>query len=207
VHHAKIAGGAPELLADVRALGSSTYTLAVDDEHVYAAVNGESTLLLAIPKHGGAPSVLVSGASSSYIGNVALEGDRVYFTESDHENGGGRVASVPKAGGEVVVLAQLPCFQRGLAVDADHVYVTIQLDAFCSGSSGLFRVAKADGKVEEIGSGSVGRTVLVDDAYVYWAPSTIRPRTRIERILEAGRDADRPQRGRSRWRRRHGAGW
>lgn len=124
-----------EMLASFeRMAGDATTIYALD------ALNGQ---LVAVPKAGGAPTVLVPKGTYGFLGaqGVAVDDANVYFLGLESSSNQGVVGKVPKTGGPITVLVTGDARGSGLAVDATNVYFPTQAGA----TSTLSAVPKTGG--------------------------------------------------------------
>jgi hypothetical protein len=157
-------GGPPVELA--AAPTSMSAEIAVDDAYVYvgyigkdvpnpdrcppvslcskpATIHGPTGKVLAIPKLGGTPRLLASGARDP-VGVVAAGGE-VYWAD------GNQIFRVARTGGApTLVFTGDKC--RALALDATHVYC---------GGNGLSRIPRAGGTMEPLVPAGLYETALV----------------------------------------------
>ena len=184
---APIAGGAEVELATLPTASSAG--LAMDDAFVYVAhfgkdvpnpracpprvlcserptIHGPTGEVLAVPKSGGPPRVLVAGARDPAW--VATDGKDVFWAD------GAEIFRVGREGGSPArILAGETC--RSLAVDETHVY--------CLGE-GIVRVPKAGGTLERLARKDAYEHALALDAtHVYF--DGILERRRTEPLLGA----------------------
>ena len=178
------AGGAPEVVATI---GTANEGCALDQDFVYFADRGTQTVQR-VPKAGGPAEVLAQ--NQSFPQEVAVDAQWVYWTS----NGEGAVRRAPKAGGPTEDLAtgQTEAFALAvsgsdvfwtratgeveslagplatggagavsLAVDATHVYWVSQ------SSSGVTRVPRGGGAVEDVGFVVAPEGIALDDTWVY----------------------------------------
>ncbi len=124
-HFAPATTAVPQLLAPLPAANGND--LALDDSHVYYAMNAE---VGRVHRDGGARQVLSSGA---FAHGVALGGPHLYWVEGGATSSG-RLARVPRAGGSVETLATGLVVPRDVALDEACVYWTNQGVGDASGS-------------------------------------------------------------------------
>ncbi|MBI4955824.1 MAG: hypothetical protein HY908_27645 [Myxococcales bacterium] len=97
--------------------------IALDAEWLYYAAEGAAGAILRVPKEGGVAEVLVPAevGASGYTGaapGLAVDAEHVVWMSSDT----GRVLAVPKAGGEVRVLATGVALGQDVVTDGARVY-------------------------------------------------------------------------------------
>ena len=146
-----LAGGATSVLADRAApLLAGTNALALDATDVFWADDGAPPAVRLVGKSGGATrSAAVVDPAKAPVA-VALDDANVYFATKD-----GDVRQVPKAGGDVVVLATGQADVTALVVDAEGVYWSVRSPGvvrkvYKGGNGQVYDVAKAVGRVESI---------------------------------------------------------
>ena len=93
------AGSAPEVVVSSDVAGGAVTALAVDDQRLYLLVAGSRHRLLAVPRGGGAPTVLAPDVDST--ASVVVVGDQVVFFGPSGPVGSGRATlqAVAGAGG------------------------------------------------------------------------------------------------------------
>lgn len=158
VLRAPIGGGAQPVEIASLQQGPESIVLPAGSVHVYWANTGGGSIMRA-SLSGGSPE-LVAQASPSGLGDIAVQGENVYWTDYTEQAvmkgclcGGG---SMPVATGQSDPLA--------LAVDATHAY-------WVNGQSGTIMKAPLDGSGEPImlAQGQSNPTdIAVNDTHVYW---------------------------------------
>ena len=88
-------------------------SIAVDDDSMFAALGG---VVIRMLKSGGSIMPLTTGGVRMW--DVALDGERVYWTDLDL----GEVGSVEKSGANSELIAAEQGGPAGIAVDTDGVY-------------------------------------------------------------------------------------
>ena len=139
--------------------GTSASAVAVDDANVYWSDLLAGTLS-AVPKGGGAATVLASGQSG--VQEIALDATQVYWLTNDSA-GIAWLRTVPKSGGTPTKLAEYECTGRSFALHGGFVYWT------CGGN--VMRTPVAGGATTTLAleQASFEGQLAVDDTAVYWA--------------------------------------
>jgi hypothetical protein len=106
--------------------------------------------------------VLATGqaASPNVVEDIVIDDDSVYWIPATGGASGGRVVSVPKAGGTITTLASGVALPEGLAQDSSYVY-------FVSHNVGVERVAKTGGPSTQLLQDGVSG-VDPDDFPEFW---------------------------------------
>lgn len=116
-HFAPASTAAPQLITPLPAANGNDLDL--DESHVYYAMNAE---VGRVPRDGGTRQVLSSGV---FAHGVALGGPHLYWVEGGATSSG-RLARIPRAGGNVETLATGLDVPRDVALDEACVYWTNQ---------------------------------------------------------------------------------
>lgn len=125
--------------------------MGLDDSHVYwSSYEG----IKRVPNAGGEASTVSAGTWD--VRDIWVDGSRVYFNDF----AAGKVLSVPKTGGSVTTLASPGDVGNQMAMDDRYVYYL--------GRGGVYRVAKAAGTPQLLGSGADQYALAADEDYVYW---------------------------------------
>lgn len=123
-------GGEPQPLVaiDRDATGESIRDLAVDDRHVYFTVrrtNGRGGAVRRVSKSGGPVETLAELEPENAPLVIAVDDENVFWSATSGFSGApAKLMRLAKAGGAVEVLAQTRLPAHGIALDAEHVYVS-----------------------------------------------------------------------------------
>ncbi len=157
-------GGKVAGVASDYTMGGYMYTVAADDDHLYALASRapKPTMLVRFGKDSSGPEILGFGTY------VAMAVDASYVFVSDYNPGSTpRLLRIPKHGGAAVTIAE-PAAAAAIFLDADRVY---WLDS---------GVASPTATLNSVGKDGSGRTSLsmnenidpsvaaMDDACLYW---------------------------------------
>lgn len=157
-------GGEPTRLARRAPMPGA---LAIDtDWSTLAWIGSPGDIVLRISTKGGPPSTV---RDRGIFTDVAVSGGDVFFTEARAE--GGVVTRV--TGNTVAQLATVEGSPRGIAVDAQHVYVAT--------SSRLAMTARTRGEVTELATGSAFANPLLDETWLY--ATAVDPNSRQRAIV------------------------
>lgn len=160
----------PEWLANA----SSPVALAAADGRVYvttrtSAIQGEASAngsLLMLREPGVSPLMLAQDRFGAAFEAIAADTKAVHWSTSD-----GRILAIDTLGGEPRTLAQESGTIAALAIDAEHVYYTVTVDA----ASHVKRMTRDGSQVESLAeglSGARGIAVAGRSVYVTLAGST-----------------------------------
>ena len=141
--------------------------LSVDShDAVLVSIASPGDVVLRVPVGGGAPTTI---RNRGIFTSVAAAGGDVFFTEA--RGSGGVLTRV--TGTTAAQLATFEGAPRGLAVDADDVYVAT--------SSGLEETPRARGPVSELASGAAFASPQLGGAWVY--ATAVNPKTRARALV------------------------
>ena len=164
-----VAGGPPEIVVTT---GNELGGMASDGLYFYwvesPLTDGEGKArIYRKPVTGGAAELIISGftRSSSYPLNHAfsVDGDDLFFTDSDLQTGLNMIRKVPVAGGQVANVMELQEPPRYLAADSDRV--AVMTDGF------VYSAPRAGGALTllaSIGPGNYPVDLACQDGIVYW---------------------------------------
>jgi len=141
VERVVLASGAVTQLATPR----FAIALASDDKHVYWS-GGLAGVIERVARTGGTPET-VAKVPEAGIGEIALDGNHVYFVVLRKLGEDGSLARVPLGGGAVELLYTGGRVQ-GLTLGDSHVFCAV--DGGSDGSGKVLRIAKAGGKPDLI---------------------------------------------------------
>ena len=154
---------------------SQPRSLAVDNTHLYWLRN--DGVIERMPKTGGVVQQLAPGQPDDEAGRIVLDGATVYATVHN-QTLGGRLVSLPKAGGNVTTLADLQDEPHDVFIADGVIYWTTlgapDADGFPAPFSGsIMKRDLSGGAATSIAvNENQPYAVLVHDGYVYW--STIK---------------------------------
>ncbi len=142
--------------------------------------SGSTNEIVSAPVAGGPTTVLATGLQDSP--GLALGSDAIYLLDSgagsiDCGSGPGSVATVPKSGGPVQVLAQ-QIFEMGpVAISGTTaVFASKQPQGSCDGDgvpgAWLISVIDGDGPAKQVGTSYWAQAVATDGTDVYLAEQT-----------------------------------
>ncbi len=148
------------ILVDLYPSTTEQISSMADDEANLYWLDSSSNALLAMPKTGGTPVVLVSGLNGP--DNLVVDSSYAYWTEST----GGLVRKAPLDGGAPISLATGQNSPTGIAVDDTNVY-------WCNREIGgaITQASKVDGSnalVLHADGGDFPYLLTVDSDNVYW---------------------------------------
>lgn len=133
------------------------------DEHWSADVGWLVGTVLRLPRTGGSPRSVAEGLDK--VSAIALDDDAVYFVDVQQTGNGAQtfIGRVPKVGGEVQHLVDLPSMSvAALAVAGGYVYWT-QFDRQ------VMRAPALGGSPEPLSTGGAAPfAIAVDGSSVYW---------------------------------------
>lgn len=155
----KATGTATQVYSDLGTLGTG---LGMDSTDLYVIREGGfgEDALLALPRTGGAPVVVVE---SLPMEQFTLDGDVIYFASGD------TIYKVRKTGGDPTVVAAGVSPISELAIDSTHVYWG-DIDSV-SGDEGvaIYRLDKTDDTLVAVASELPSVTDLaLDSSHIYW---------------------------------------
>lgn len=125
----------------------------------------DDSIVLRVPKGGGAATVLAHAPAGWKSSAVAVDADHLYFAVLDPDSRKGLLQRVPKSGGQPVTLASEALFPGAIAVDGTNVYLLAQRP---DGKGELLRVPKAGGEVVSL-SKEAGAALALDATHVFYA--------------------------------------
>ena len=152
-------GGASEIVT----AHMPKWAIAVDATRVYFGGDQVSGLM-AVDKSGGTPLELVP-RSGAAIGHIAVDDTYAYFTTTNFDPSNPRndwvVGRVAKAGGPLLVLAQLEAPITALRIDAKYVYWANEDDR-------IRRVLTSGGGLDTIRTAKLGGDMIVTPDEILW---------------------------------------
>lgn len=132
--------------------------LAVRETDAYWSVEGpDAGALVTMPTLGGGAPELVAAEPLGSVSRVALDAQRAYWVSDLLV---GHVASAPLGGGAATILAANQATPHDLAIDATHVYWTVD--------TGIMRVPLGGGAAELVATARKPTAVALDATSVYW---------------------------------------
>ena len=163
-----VTGGTPLLLLGGDSF-DSPYDVVVDGGTLFCSTYDKIRFL---PAGGGGSATTLFGAGDLIL-RIALDADRVYWTEYN----GGLVRSVSRSGGPVSTLASGLDHPEGVVVDGSYLYIAeVGVGNQCgqAGLGRILRLPKLGGAVVALATtdGCDPNEVAIDDGYVYWAEYT-----------------------------------
>jgi sugar lactone lactonase YvrE len=160
-------GGTPEVIASGQV---RPWAVAVDDDRVYWAAEGNAVAGVDTPTGGQVASIAKSGGAITVLApneqrptTLAIDGDTIYFGDGPWGDDNGAIKRVPKAGGTVQTLASGLDILWTLAVANGYVGWTAE--------SGFTQVAIAGGDIVQV-PGGVGMGVASDGQRFYYGRPT-----------------------------------